>query len=162
MWQAIQYVSSGVTLLAFIAAVGAYLYRRSIKQKENMIKYASDDEKGLLIEKIIIGAPSPVDPSTLTREQRYDIACRQLKFQSRRYTINMSITALIAILFSIVSIIAIKELIPVLPTAKIPVIPNTLKPAQATIKKTTEDEPKIPDVQIAKNEIDIRSTNLTS
>jgi hypothetical protein len=46
-WEAIKYVSSGVTLLAFIAAIILAIYRRSLLSRERLIELAPASERAI-------------------------------------------------------------------------------------------------------------------
>jgi hypothetical protein len=45
MWQAIQYVGSGLSLIAFIVAAGTYAYLAKLRQRARIISSASEKEK---------------------------------------------------------------------------------------------------------------------
>jgi hypothetical protein len=100
MWQAIAYVSSGVTLLAFFAATAAWLYRYVIVQKERLIRASSEDQRAPLVELALeyVG----IDPGTLTKAQRYEIAMRQIQLRAVRYRTAAVVIFLIALLTAIV------------------------------------------------------------
>ena len=48
-WEAIKYVSSGVTLLAFIAAIILEIYRRNLLSRERLIELAPGDQRAKLV-----------------------------------------------------------------------------------------------------------------
>ena len=50
MWEAINYVSSGFTLVAFIVAVGAWVYTSKIRERERLLKTAPENERTLLVQ----------------------------------------------------------------------------------------------------------------
>ena len=105
MWTAIQYVSSGLTLVAFIAAVVAYIYRKKISSTERLIRTANQDDRGKLVADAL--EVFRIDASNLTKEQQYEIAIEQIKNKSMRSKLLAYIITVIAILASVVLIYTI-------------------------------------------------------
>src|ERR1700743_864608 len=62
MWKAIPYVTSGLSLVAFIVAVGAWMYNRRLKSRERLIESAKAENRLELIKKILFD----IDTSRLT------------------------------------------------------------------------------------------------
>lgn len=76
MWEAIKYVSSGLTLVAFVIAAAVSLYRKQILAKAKLINLAREEDRAPLISKSLEFLE--IDPSELTKEQRYKIATVQI------------------------------------------------------------------------------------
>ena len=49
MWGAIQYVTSAVALVAFVAAAILYGYQRRLKSREVIIGLATESDRGALV-----------------------------------------------------------------------------------------------------------------
>src|SRR6185295_12867024 len=101
-WNAIAYVSSGVTLVAFIVAVLAWLYRSKILQVERTIRLAPKNKRAELVERALEFLH--VETSTLTREQKYNLALRQIHERARRFLITASVVVILSCLAAAVSV----------------------------------------------------------
>lgn len=86
-WEAIKYVSSGVTLLAFIAAIVFAIYRRSLLSRERLIELAPAAERARLV-KSTLHEFFDVDTNSLSEDHAYQLALEQIHARSRRYLIN--------------------------------------------------------------------------
>jgi hypothetical protein len=105
MWEAIAYVSSGVTLAAFIFALAAWIYRAKILEKERLIRSAPDSARSELIEHTL--EFFSVDTSGLTRRQKYDLALHQIHARAARFRTTAIAIIIIALLAASVSAFAI-------------------------------------------------------
>ena len=105
MWQSIQYVSSGLTLVAFITAVAAWLYRQSSLKTERLIKTAPDEERAKLVRATL--EFFDVDTAKLTKEQQFNLALTQVHARARRFLVAALVVALLAVLAAIVAGVAI-------------------------------------------------------
>jgi Pentapeptide repeats (9 copies)/Pentapeptide repeats (8 copies) len=96
MWTAITYVSGGLTLIAFIVAVAASLYRQKILQKQKLILTAAEEDR----QSLVMAALEffNVDPAALTKQQQFDLAMQQIKARATRFLISSIVVTLIAIL----------------------------------------------------------------
>lgn len=54
MWTAIKYVGSAVTLVAFVAAVAAWLYRSRLLEKERLLRTVPEQERAALVERTLV------------------------------------------------------------------------------------------------------------
>ncbi|MDP1829970.1 MAG: hypothetical protein Q8L48_42300 [Archangium sp.] len=79
---AIQYVSSGVTLAAFIAAIVSGIVRRRIDAQKNLIESAQEQDRAPLVDKAL--EAFTIETSNLTKEQKYTLALEQLYERRRR------------------------------------------------------------------------------
>src|SRR5580700_10050679 len=86
-WEAIKYVSSGVTLVAFIAAIVLAIYRRTLLSRERLIELAPADERAQLV-KSTLQEFFDVKTDRLSEDHAYDLAMEQIRARSRRYLIN--------------------------------------------------------------------------
>lgn len=86
-WEAIKYVSSGVTLLAFIAAVILAIYRRTLLSRERLIELAPADQRAKLV-KATLQEFFDVDTDRMSENHAYQLAVEQIRARTRRYLIN--------------------------------------------------------------------------
>ena len=93
-----KYVTSGLTLVAFLGAIVAWSVRGKTEERERLIKGASDDRRAQLVKATL--EFFDVDTSGLTREQRYDLALRQIEARSKRFATIAKIVMLGAGLFA--------------------------------------------------------------
>lgn len=107
MWGAIQYVSSALTLVAFIAAVVAFLYTRKISSTERLIRTANKDDRAKLVTEAL--EVFSIDASKLTKDQQYEIANEQIKNRLTRSKIGASVTVFIALLCAVVLIYTVSK-----------------------------------------------------
>src|SRR5438477_1211584 len=84
MFEAIKYVTGGLTLVAFIAAVVAALIRTSLKQKEGLIRHATDARRSELVETALEGFR--VDTADLTKRQKYELLTARMVLREGRLT----------------------------------------------------------------------------
>ena len=103
-WEAIKYVSSAFTLIAFIAAIVLALYRRKLLSRERLIKLTPANERARLVRSTLEEF-FDVHTERMTEERAYDLALRQIHARSQRYLINAVIV--LAILVSSVVIVFI-------------------------------------------------------
>ena len=104
-WTAITYVGSGVTLIAFLAAVLAWVIRSKSRERERLIRAAPEAERAALIQDTL--EFFRVDTQGLTREQRFNLAVKQVHARSKRYTINAILIFALAIVGALVTALAV-------------------------------------------------------
>src|SRR6266849_2316793 len=105
IWQALQYVGTGLSLVAFIVAALLLAYRARLKHRAEMIKSAPEKER---LEAIAITAEFfRVDVSGLTRAQQQDIALTQIHARARRDLLLAGVSLVVAILLAAIAIAAI-------------------------------------------------------
>jgi hypothetical protein len=113
-WDAIKYVSSGLTLVAFIAAAILTGYRRSLLSRERLINLTPAGQRAQLV-KSTLKEYFDVNTENLTEEHAYDLALQQIHARSRRYLINalvVSTILLCSIIAAIASLLLPKSVIP--------------------------------------------------
>lgn len=104
-WAAIAYVTSGLTLTAFVVAVAAWVYRAKLLEKERLIKSASKDARGALVDKAL--EFFSVNTDGLTKEQRYHLALVQINARSKRYNLAIYLIGFLSVLLIVVAGIAV-------------------------------------------------------
>src|SRR5205085_8666798 len=102
MWNSIAYVSSGLTLVAFIIAASVWIYRKWLLQKERLIRQAPESERAKLVENAL--EFFNVDTVGLTKEQRYNLAIRQIHDKAVRFRITAFVVVIVAFLATGISI----------------------------------------------------------
>jgi hypothetical protein len=118
MWQAIQYVTTPLTLLAFVVAVGAYVYRLRASKVKTLIDSAPEAARPALVEGALRDFKT-VDTANLTKAQQYEIALRSLGQRERR----LRIIGLFAIIlfFLLCAVLVVLALINRAPAASVAV-----------------------------------------
>src|SRR5215470_2242830 len=105
MWQALQYVGTGLSLVAFAVAALLLAYRARLTNRAEIIKSAPEKER---LEAIATTAEFfRVDVSGLTRAQQQDIALTQIHARARRDLLLAAVSLAVAILLAAVAIVAI-------------------------------------------------------
>lgn len=110
MWTAIQYVGSGLTLVAFLAALAAWLYRRQLLIKERLIQSVPEGKRAELVERTLV--LFKVDTHRLTKKQQYDLALEQIREQARKFKLTAGVIVIIAIIAAALTVAAIWQINP--------------------------------------------------
>jgi hypothetical protein len=95
MWNAILYVSSGITLAAFIIAVAAWVYRLKLLEKGTLIRTAPEKDRSGLVERAL--EVFHVETAALTKQQRYELAIEQIRAKASRYRIAAIVVVIVAV-----------------------------------------------------------------
>jgi hypothetical protein len=112
MWTAIQYVGSGLTLVAFLVAVAAWLYKSylNLLKKEDLIKSVPEDQRAELVERTLV--LFKIDTHKLTREQQYNLALEQIRERARRFLVTAVVIVVIALIAAVLTVFAITKVNP--------------------------------------------------
>jgi hypothetical protein len=122
IWGALQYVGTGLSLVAFVVAAILFAYRARLKNRAEIIKSAPEKER---LEAITATAEFfRVDVSGLSRAQQQDIVLTQIHARARRDLLLAVVTLIVAVLLAIVATVAI--LAPNSP-AKPPALPERIE-----------------------------------
>ena len=105
MWEAIRYVSSGITLAAFLAAVIAWSYKAKVEERERLIRTAKPDQRADLVRNAL--EFFHVDTAGLTREQQYNVAIEQIRARGQRFKLLIALVGFLAAITATVAIYAI-------------------------------------------------------
>jgi len=108
MWQAITWVTGGLTLAAFLAAVGLAAFKLFITRQERLIQAATTKERSSLVKNTL--EFFAVDPAGLTQEQQYAIAMEQIRARSRRFGVIAIVVAGLTVVGAVISIYGISRL----------------------------------------------------
>lgn len=106
-WQAISLVSSGATLAAFITAAIAWITNRRLAREERLIATAAEAKRAQLVADAL--EVFHVDTASLTKQQRYDIAIRQINQRARRFETVAVAVVLLAVIAAIVAVYSLKQ-----------------------------------------------------
>lgn len=107
MWEAIAYVSSGVTLIAFIAATVAWVYKAKSEERERLIRTAKPEQRADLVRNAL--EFFHVESSGLTKEQQYKLALEQIHARARRFKVTAVVVCFLAVVAAVVTVYAITE-----------------------------------------------------
>jgi len=104
-WQAIQYVGSGLSLIAFAIAAALFAYRARLRHQAEIIRSAPTRDR---LEAIAVTAQFfRVDTSRLSAKQQEEIILAQLAARLRRDLLFGSVAILVAIMLAVIAIVAI-------------------------------------------------------
>lgn len=105
MWQALQYVTSGLALVAFLAATLIWGYRYHLRALNERIAKAPPKERAALIDRGIRFGQIPM--SGLSADQRFELALRTIGAQRHRLRLVVAALLSVALLFAILAAVAI-------------------------------------------------------
>ena len=134
MWQAIQYVTSGATLLAFLAAVAAWVYRSRVDQRARLIKAAPESER----PDLIMAALESLNVTTenLPEEKKYKLALALIRERSQRFRTTAIVACVFGILTAATTAYAIRQPEEVKPVLEAPVFPEPVSDSTGLRKDT--------------------------
>jgi hypothetical protein len=107
MWVAIQYVTSGLTLVAFLVAVIAWVYKSKSEERERLIQAAPEDTRPDLVHSAL--EFFDVNTVGLTRGQKYDLALVQIHARAQRFRTIAIVVCILAVILAGVSAYAISQ-----------------------------------------------------
>lgn len=105
MWEAIGFVSSGVTLVAFLAAVVAWSYKSKADERERLIRTAKPEQRADLVRNAL--EFFHVDTTELTREQQYNLAIEQIRARAQRFKFLAALVCFLSVVAATVALYAI-------------------------------------------------------
>jgi hypothetical protein len=97
-WQAIQYVTSGLTLAAFVAALLLAAFRARLNNTAKLILSSPEDKRAALVQSTLTFYHIPVE--TLTKEQRFKLALELITRSNTRYKWAVILIGFIALLLA--------------------------------------------------------------
>ncbi len=131
MWQAISYVTSGLTLLAFAYSVIAWIYKTKSEERERLIRIAKEEQRAELVRNAL--EFFHVETKGLTKEQQYNLALEQIQSRAQRFRITAAVVCFIALITAIITAFAISKV------GKPAIKPATAATTVATGKFTIND-----------------------
>lgn len=105
IWDVAPQIGTGLSLVAFVVAVGLYAYRARLNQRASVIAKMPARDRLAAID--ATAEFLRVDVSGLSEKDKHDIVVRQLAIRSRRELMLAGIAIAIAVLLGAVAIIAI-------------------------------------------------------
>ena len=102
LWKAISYVSSPLTLVAFLAAVVAWIYITQLGRITRLITNAKESDRRVLIEGIF--DVMRVDPHKLPAAKRYELA--QQLIHGRSLKLKLAFVAFLIVAFGLLALSA--------------------------------------------------------
>jgi len=110
MWEAIQYVSSGLALVAFIVAAAAWIFKRNSEQTLRMVETAEEGDRANLVRSAL--EVVDVDTARLTNRQQYELAIELIRARAERFRITALVVCILAMILAAVSVSAILRMNP--------------------------------------------------
>lgn len=107
LWEKIQYVTTGLTLIAFLVSVIAWTYKSKSEERERLIKTAPDDKRGDLVQSAL--EFFNINTSGLTKADQYKLALVQIHARAQRFRITAIVVCILAVILATVSAYAISK-----------------------------------------------------
>ncbi|MEJ0037124.1 MAG: hypothetical protein WDO68_13765 [Gammaproteobacteria bacterium] len=103
----VQTISTGVSLIAFFAATGAWVLRGRSKERERLIRSAPPEKRA----ELVINALEffSVDAGRLSPGQQFDLAMAQIQARTRRFQVCAIVICFLAVNALVVSVYAISR-----------------------------------------------------
>ena len=151
MWEAIAYVSSGLTLTAFLAAVAAWIYKHRSEEKERLLRTAPQSKRAKLVEQAL--ESFHVDTSGLTKKQQYDLAVQQIQARAQRFRWTAIVIVVLVLIAATVAAYAIDRIA----APRLETQPKQTQPQTQTLSGSIHNETNdpLPDVQVSLPEFGI-------
>jgi hypothetical protein len=105
VWQAIAYVSSGVSLAAFLAAAIAWVLKAKSEERERLIRTASESDRAPLVRDAL--EFFHVDAAGLTKQQQFQVALEQIRARGQRFRLIAAVICFLALLAAGLATLAI-------------------------------------------------------
>jgi hypothetical protein len=106
VWEAIAYVSSGVSLVAFLAAVAAWTFKTKSEERERLIRTASETDRAALVSDAL--EFFHVETAGLTREQQFKLALEQIRARAERFRLSAAAICFVAVIAAVLAAFAIR------------------------------------------------------
>jgi len=105
MWDAVQHVSTGLALVAFLGAVAVVAYRANLKHRLNIITTVPRQRRAEVITK----EPNAfgVDAKNLTPAQQFELAKREIDLRARRASYQTIVAVVAMCIFGGIAIFTI-------------------------------------------------------
>ncbi|MDA9408898.1 hypothetical protein [Bradyrhizobium sp. CCBAU 45384] len=110
MWQGIQYVTSALSLVAFIAAAAFYTIVRTSNARARLIETADPTARTELVKAEL--EFFDVKTEILTREKQFQVAIEQIRARARRFLITSVVVCVLGLAFLALAAYAISSTIP--------------------------------------------------
>jgi hypothetical protein len=107
MWEAITYVSSGITLVAFISALIAWSFKWKSEEHERLIRTAKESDRAALVRNALEFLN--VDPAGLSQEYQFKLAVEQIQLRGQRFKISSAVICFMALIAASITAYAIAQ-----------------------------------------------------
>lgn len=107
LWDSIKYVSSGISLIAFVVATIAWTYRNKINERERILRSLPEKDRSSALPEVL--AWLKIDPKDLTKSQQFDLALTQIRERTKQYLISTIAVAFVFMIGAAVTIYAISQ-----------------------------------------------------
>ncbi|MGH6847940.1 MAG: hypothetical protein ACREC0_11030 [Methylocella sp.] len=107
MWEAIAYVSSGITLVAFIGALIAWSVKWKSEEHERLIRTAKESDRAALVRNALEFLN--VDTAGLTQEYQFKLAIEQINLRGQRFKISSAVICFMALVAASITTYAITQ-----------------------------------------------------
>lgn len=107
-WEAIQWVSSGLGLVAFLAAVGSYVIAKKWSADAALVAAVADGREDANVISALLGA-FPVDANNLSRQERFVVVKSQIDARAERFKIGAWLSVAAMILLAGLAALAIQK-----------------------------------------------------
>ena len=98
-------ISSIFSLIAFIAAMIFFAYRRKLASNEKLLKMSPKAERSALVDSLL--GHFRVDIKNLTKEQKYNLVIHQINDRSKKFKTLTMLTFALSVVFATVVLIYI-------------------------------------------------------
>jgi hypothetical protein len=103
MWNVVQHITTGVSLVALLGMLIFVGYREYLKHRLKVINTAPRQQRADIINKQL--NTFGINAANLTREQQYNLASQELNVRSRKYLLMSISAALTMVVFAVIAII---------------------------------------------------------
>src|SRR5947207_1582229 len=107
-WESIKYVSSGLTLAAFIVAAVFLILRGLTRQKARLIREAPQEDRAALVKDAL--EFFRVDTSGLSQVKQFEVAIAQIQARGRRFTQVIWTIVIFGVLGAVVAVFALSKI----------------------------------------------------
>ena len=118
MWETIQHVTTGLSLVAFLGALIALAYQSQSQKNERLIKSAPESERAKLVANAL--EFFNIDTSGLSSAQKYTLALEQIHAKAQRFRTTAIVVCFLGLVFAGVAVYAMSR-----PSPPDPVQPPT-------------------------------------
>jgi hypothetical protein len=102
-FEAIKYVTSAITLVAFLAATIAWAYRYRLKSRKQTIELAEPAARADLVERTL--EFFPVHTDGLSNEQKRELAIKQIDARTERFRVSIKAALVVAGIAALITIV---------------------------------------------------------
>jgi hypothetical protein len=107
MWKAIQYVTSGITLVAFVVAAAVFLFSRSSRSKAHLVQTAHLKDRSTLVEQAL--KDELVNVEAVPPDERTVVILEILRTRARRHQANAIVICFAAALATAIAAYSISR-----------------------------------------------------